>query len=411
MDDKSTCEYIGRLLQLATPWKVTEISEDLKAEHITIRVEWPAETKAPCPECKRACPVYDHREERSWRHLSIMQYLLELKCSLPRCECPKHGIKTVEVPWAEPRARYTMHFERHAIEIMLACATVKDAVELLRLDWGTVQNIIDRAVERGLVRRSVEKVKSVGLDEKSFLRGQSYVSLMTDMDEHRVLEVVRGRDEASVRKLWQSLPEVQRFKVESAAMDMSQSNINATKAEAPQCTIVHDKFHVSKMLNEAVDGTRREEQRRLLEAGDDTLTNTRWQWLKGSVQEEGKDRKSFAELLEMNLKTAKAWYYKEVFGEFWFQSDEEAGATFFKRWYRSAIHTKLDKVKSVARTLKRHIDNLLTYFQYPITNALTEGFNSRIQTIKANARGFRRFENYRARILFFCGKLEMLPIL
>ena len=65
----------------------------------------------------------------------------------------------------------------------------------------------------------------------------------------------------------------------------------------------------------------------------------------------------------------------------------------------------------MARTLKSHLVNLLTYFQRPITNALTEGFNSKIQAIKADARGFHRFENHRARILFFCGKLDLAPLL
>ena len=73
------------------------------------------------------------------------------------------------------------------------------------------------------------------------------------------------------------------------------------------------------------------------------------------------------------------------------------------------MRSKLDPVKKVARTLKAHLVHLLTYFQHPITNALTEGFNSKIQAIKADARGFRRFENYRARILFFCGKLDLRP--
>ena len=45
-----------------------------------------------------------------------------------------------------------------------------------------------------------------------------------------------------------------------------------------------------------------------------------------------------------------------------------------------------------------------------ITNALSEGFNSVIQNLKANTRGFRNFGNYRTRILFFCGKLDLKPV-
>jgi transposase len=75
------------------------------------------------------------------------------------------------------------------------------------------------------------------------------------------------------------------------------------------------------------------------------------------------------------------------------------------------MRSRLTKVKAVAKTLHQHLTNLLTYFMHPITNAVSEGFNSRIQAIKADARGFRRFLNYRSRILFHCGKLNMLPVL
>ena len=49
------------------------------------------------------------------------------------------------------------------------------------------------------------------------------------------------------------------------------------------------------------------------------------------------------------------------------------------------------------------VQGLLNYFDYPITNAASESINSRIQALKANARGFRAFDNYRNRILFFLG--------
>jgi transposase len=392
---------------LPPPWKVTEVTEDLAAQRVTLHVAWPKGTKVSCPECDQTCPVYDHMEERSWRHLSIMQYLLEIRCAVPRCECPDHGIKTVRVPWAEPGARYTFRFEWFAVKVIQACHTLTQASELLGIDWDACQRIMDRAVARGLERRSIENVRLVGLDEKSFLRGQSYVSILTDILGQRVLEVVPGRDEESGRKLWQSLPEAQRGQVEAAAMDMSGSYVAATNAEAPDCAIVHDKFHVSKMFNEAVDQTRRGEHRQLQEEGNDTLKGTRFLWLKGTVPDA--QQAKFSELLEINLKTAKAWMYKEMFTEFWAEADVLGATSFFKRWYRSVIHTKLDKVKKVARTIKGHLSNLLTYFVHPITNAISEGFNSRIQDIKSAARGFRSFENYRTRILFFCGKLNLLP--
>ena len=119
---------------------------------------------------------------------------MRLCCAVPRCRCEAHGVKSVRVPWAEPESRFTLHFEAFAVAVMVACRSLTQAADLLRLHWDSVQRLIDRAVARGLARRSTEGVRRVGLYEKSFQRGQRYASLMTDLDGRRVLDVVAGRD-------------------------------------------------------------------------------------------------------------------------------------------------------------------------------------------------------------------------
>ena len=403
----SVHEHYRRLLLLPEPWEVTKVEEDLIGQRVTVWLRWPDGVRVTCPECGQPMPIYDRLPERSWRHLSVMQYRLELRCAVPRCDCGQDGVKTMNVPWAEPGSRFTLHFEAFAVAVIAACRSLTQAAELLCLHWDSVQRIIDQAVKRGLARRTTEGVTRVGLDEKSFLRGQSYVSLMTDLTGRRVLDVVAGRDTSTVVKLWSALPEQQRRQVEAAAMDMGAPFINGTRLAAPNADIVHDRFHVSKPLNEAVDQTRREESAKLASDGDDTLKRTRFLWLHGTVPDERKE--DFEVLLETNLRTARAWAYKEQMVEFWNQPDAEAGNAFFQQWYRSVMHSRLPKLKKVAKTLKAHLAGLLTYFKHRITNALTEGFNSKIQALKADARGFRRFENYRTRILFFCGKLDLAP--
>lgn len=404
--DTSVERHYAALLKIDQPWEVTEVTRDPNREIVTIRVALPGTAVAKCPQCGKAASVHDKRE-RTWRHLDAMGHEVQLVCEVPRCSCPEHGVLQVKVPWAEPGSRFTFHFEALAVAVISASRSLTQAAELLRLHWDSVQRIIERAVERGLARRTTEGIKQVGLDEKSFLRGQRYISLMTDLGKSRVLEVVPGRDTEQAIALWESLPEQQRREVEAAAMDMGANFAAATRIAAPQAAIVHDRFHVSKHLNEAVDQTRRQEAARLAEKGDETLKKTRYLWLHGTVPEQ--HQASFADLLEMNLKTSRAWLYKEQLVEFWAQPDAAAGERFFCQWYRAVMRTRLPKVKAVAKTLKSHLVNLLTYFQHRITNAVTEGFNSKIQAIKADARGFRRFENYRARILFFCGKLDLMP--
>lgn len=406
--EAAVAAHYAQLLGISSPWRVKRAALELAKNKVEIEVEWDPQMAVVCAQCGRECPRHDHAPERTWRHLDVMQFTTIIRARVPRSRCPEHGVDTVRVPWAEPGSRFTLHFEAFAVQVIEACRSLTQAADLLRLDWASVQRIVERAVARGLMRRDTTAVRRVGLDEKSFGRGQDYISLMTDLDQRRVLEVVSGRDTPSALALWQTLSTEQRAAVVAAAMDMGANFAAATRQAAPHAAVVHDKFHVVKHLNEAVDKVRREEHRRRLERGDDSLSGTKFLWLQGAVPE-GERKLTFDELCERNLKTARAWCHKETFLEFWAQQSATQGARFFKDWFNAVARSKLEPLKKVARTLKEHLLGLLNYFAHPITNALTEGFNSRIQAIKADARGFRRFAAYRARILFHCGKLDMLP--
>src|ERR1019366_56847 len=407
--EETVAAHYEKLLGISRPWKVLTAQLDLLRGKVEIEVGWEETAPVMCPECGRECPRHDHGPQREWRHLNVMQFLTIIRGRVPRCRCPEHGVRTMSTPWAEPGSHFTVHFENFAVQVIGACRSLTQAADLLELGWDGVQRVVDRAVDRGLARRSTEGVLYVGLDEKSFGRGQRYVSIATDIKGSRVLEVVPGNDQAAGESLWQALPTEQRSKVVAATMDMSAGFVAATRTQAPQAAIVHDKFPVAKLLKDAVDQTRRAEHKQLQANGDDTLKHTRYLWLHAQLPEA--KQAGFAELLEINLKTARAWAYKEQFVEFWGQPDAAQGLDFFNQWKRSVMRSRLTKVKAVAKTLHMHLTNLLSYFMHPITNAVSEGFNSRIQAIKADARGFRRFANYRTRILFHCAKLNMLPVL
>ena len=198
----------------------------------------------------------------------------------------------------------------------------------------------------------------------------------------------------------------QRDSVEAVAMDMWPAYMRAAEAHAPDDAIVHDRFHVAKYLGGAVDVVRKAEHRRLTAAGDDTLKGTKYGW-----QRRWDDRRKitggFREVYRMVLQTAKAWGYKETFDKFWAYTSESWAEKFFAAWYRSAIHTNMAPLKKVARILKKHLPGLLAYVRHKITNATAEGLNSKIQTIRANARGLPKFETLRIRVLFHCGALDL----
>ena len=133
-----------------------------------------------------------------------MQFTTLIRARTPRANCPDHGVKTMTVPWAAPQGRFTRLFERFAVEVLLASANITQACELLGIGWDTAQEIMRRAVERGLERRQLEDLKHLGMDEKSFKRGQSYITLLTDLDESRVLDIVEERSTEAADQLWPS---------------------------------------------------------------------------------------------------------------------------------------------------------------------------------------------------------------
>lgn len=404
MDEKVWEELLG----IKAPWFVAGMELNAEADEVVVRVE--CERTAWC-NTKRRLHVHGW-EERRWRHLDLWQCRTIIVAQVPRLMNPATGTtEMAAVPWAEGLSRWTKQFEARAIEVLLGTRSITDASRLLRLGWDACDRIMRRGVERGLQRREIAELKLVGIDEKSFRKGQDYIALMTDLLGSRVLEVVQGAGRKEVETLWQTLPEEQLKQVQAVAMDRGKAMIAGTRAAAPHAAIVHDRFHISAEQSKAVDQVRRAENKKLMLEGDATLKGTRYIWLSGLERLSDAAFANFETLVKINLKTSRAWELKTTFENFWLQADETAGRAFFKRWKSRAVRSRLPEFIKLAKSLATSLPELLNYFKHRISNAMSEGFNSVIQPLKAAARGFRSFASYRARILFFCGKLDLKPTL
>lgn len=398
------------MLNLTEPWMVSDIQLDTGNLRLTVKVKTAKGAKLPCPHCGRPCPKEDHRQERAWRHLDTMQFETVIKCRVPRVNCPEHGIISVQAPWADSYSRFTELFEQFAIDVLCAAKSVKAAASLLRLSWDQVHEIQKRAVERGMNRRMEKKIKHIGIDEKNFLKGHSYTSLLNDLEEGCVVDVVEGRSQESTENLLnKGLSDRQKQNVEAIAMDMWDPFMAATRKILPQADIVHDKYHVAGYLGKAVDSVRKKENRHLRKNGDDTLKSSKYLWLANPDNFSKDTKKKFREFALDELQVGRAWAIKESFRRFWLYRHKAPAESFFKQWYFWATHSKLKPIINSAKTIKRHYRGIIAYLKHRITNAVSEGLNSKIQSIKANARGFRKFESYRIAILFHCGKLNLYP--
>lgn len=402
-------EHYSRLLGLDDSWRVADVDLDLSSQRVAIRLERAPGSTCHCPECGAARPLKDHAPQRQWRHLDTMQFETVLAARVPRTNCPDCGVLNIDVPWSQPHGRFTLMFQAFAIRVLQAAASIEQGRRLLGLSWHSAQQIMNTAVERGLESRDLESIAHVGIDEKNFGKGHDYVSIMTDIDAGRVLEVVPGRTREAADSLWDTLPDDQKEQVEAVAMDMWPAFLGSAAEHVPGADVVHDRFHISKHLGEAVDQVRRSEHKTLKAEGDDRLTGSRYFWLTNPENLSEERTATFEDLKNANLKTSRAWAIRELFRDFWNQAGPFTGHAFFQEWYAWASRCRLKPVIKVAKMLKSHLDQILTWFEHPISNAAAEGFNSKIQALKSAARGFRNFENYRTRILFFCGKLTLHP--
>jgi len=396
--------FYSQILGITSPWKIVNVELDMEAKRVVIRAEVNPKTKWGHPETKLAASLHKWTE-RTWRHLDTCQFETLITANVPSVKHQDGSIEEIAVPWAERYQRITKLLAQAVILWLQACGNVSKVAEIMGLDWGTVNTIMKAAVERGLLRREKEVIEYVGMDEKSFRRGHIYASILNDLDNNRVWDMVEGRKTENAMDLLDTLSEEQKTGVRAVAMDMWAAYEKAVSETLPNADIVHDKFHISSYLNQAVDDVRKEEHQQLMKEGDETLKNSKYQWLRNLP--DLRCEPSFQSLFNANLKTSLAWRLKECFSGFWNYRYSGAAKTFFKDWCKQVKRSKLEPMMKVASMLENRLQGLLNYLIHRITNAASEGMNSLVSRIIANARGLRTFAKLRIRVLFYLGKLDL----
>src|SRR6266568_1279534 len=261
-------ELYRHLLGLQPPWTVTRVELALSEQRIDVWVGHAEGVRFPCPTCGGQFPLYDHSEARVWRHLDSCQFLTYVHARIPRVWCPDHGVHQVEVPWALPYSRCTTLFECMAIGVLQE-TDILGAARILRISWDEAWKLMERAVERGLRRKPTKAVPHLGVDEKSIAKGQTYLTLVNDLDRGTVEYIGDGRHKSSLDKYYHSLSPKQREGIQAVAMDMWEPYLLSTRQYVPEADskIVFDRYHVMSHMGDAVDTVRKQEQRALRAAG------------------------------------------------------------------------------------------------------------------------------------------------
>jgi len=259
-------------------------------------------------------------------------------------------------------------------------------------------------VDQARARSDASQVTKVAIDETAARRGHDYITLFVDIDQARVLFATEGKDADTIAAFAEDLAAHggDAEAISEVCIDMSPAFIKGTAEHLPNAAITFDKFHAVKIVNDAVDQVRRAEQK-----GQSLLRGTRYIWLRNPTNLSDRQRATLDSLPTRYLKTARAYQIRLAFQDLYNQPSAEAGAGFLKTWYFWATHSRLEPMIEAARTVKRHWDGILRWFDSKIANGLIEGINSLVQAAKAKARGYRSSRNLKAIVYLIAGKLDL----
>jgi transposase len=372
----------GAALGLHPPWRVTGVHFDEKKGELEINIDFEKGARFACPECQALCPVHDTKKT-TWRHLDFFQHKTMLTARHPRTNCPEHEVRKVDAPWARSRTGFTFLFEAMVLALV-PHMPVKAIARNLREHDTRIWRIVEHYVEAGRSRADHSEVTTIGLDETSQRKHHHYISIFMDLDEARVLFATPGRKADAVREFREDLEAHggKKENIEVACIDMSPSYRLGIQQEFPNAKITYDRFHVMKLVNDALDKTRRQERQRYI-----GLKRSKYLWLKNPNNLTSEQLARVEELSQEYPDTALAYQLKLSILAFWDEKPRKAKKR-LKAWILWARNTHLVDFQRLADTLEEHFDGILAWHKTRVTNGILEGINSLVQAAKAKARGY-----------------------
>ena len=390
-------------LSLVPPWLVNNVRFDADKKQLDIEIDFARGGRFPCPHCNTAdCPVHDTAMQK-WRHLDFFQHQAFLHARTPRIICSTCGVKQIAVPWARAGSGFTLLFEALAMTLVTHMP-VRAAANLLNEHDTRIWRIVGHYVEQAVAHMDLADLSRVCIDETAAKRGHNYISLFVDIDARKTVFVTEGRAAATVAAFADHVDghNSDASRIKEVCIDMSAAYIKGVTENLTEAEITFDKFHAVKLVNDAVDHVRRIESKT-----QPSLKGSRYVWLKNEANLSAKQSATLGTLAHTNLKTARAYRMRLAFQEVYAQPTRGWGELFLDRWISWLKRSRLEPMKAVAKTIERHRDGILAWFDSRIANGLIEGINSLVQAAKAKARGYRSTRNLINITYLITGKLDL----
>ncbi len=392
-----TQSFNGFIYESAEMKKTTTAMGKPKMElQVTIREH--KQRKARCSQCGQPAPVYDRLPMRDWLHVPLWNIPVRMFYAPRRVDCPTCGITVEAMPWNEGKRPYTK-----AMMIFLAQwarrLSWREVATVFGVSWDAVYRSVSWIVEWGLARRELTGITAIGIDEVHIHKGRKadhFATVIYQVDEHckRLLWIGKRRSARALRRGLKTLGIDNLASVRVVVSDMWRPYLAMARKRLSQAVHILDRFHITALLNQAVDKVRRSENYALTgHRRKERLKNTRWLLLKPYAKVRGHAREHLDRVIHSTLKTARAWALKDAFTHFWTYNHPRYAKAFLDVWITRALRSRLPPLRKFAKTLRTHEPLIMNWFSLKkaFSSAAVEGLNNKIRVVTRRSYGFKSF--------------------
>jgi len=364
---------------------------------------------AICSGCQKPAPGYDHLPERRFEFIPFWGFLVFFLYRMRRVNCQRCGVVVETVPWSDGKHQstkaYMLFLARWARKL-----SWKETAEAFRTSWDRVCDSVGYVVAWGLEHRTLGTITAIGVDEIQYAKGHKYLTLVYQIDQGitRLLWIGKERTIESFQGFFGLIGAEVASKIEFVCSDMWQPYLDVVREKCAQALNILDRFHIVAKMNKAVDEVRAAESRRMAHAGyEPVLKKTRWCLLKRKENLTGKQTFRLRDLLRYNLQTVRAYLLKEDFQQLWDYDSPAWAGKFLDEWCRQTMRSRIEPMKTIARSMRKHRDLILNYFraQKEFSSGVIEGLNNKAKVTMRKSYGFRTFRVLELALYHSLGKL------
>lgn len=353
-----------------------------------------------CPKCGSTHLVKNGYRIRDIYALPIGRRIVILRTKVQRYKCKECCFDQQErIPYTVGSRSYTKSFEEYVIQL-LKCMSIKDLSILLDVSWNTIKDIHRRYLKKRYKPVSLEDVDCIGIDEFAVHKGHTYKTIVVDLRSGRIIYVGNGKGADALDDFWERAKK-EKLDIKYVSSDLSAAFTASIRQNCPRAIHVFDHFHVIKLMNDNLDDIRswvfnKESDEKLRKI----IKGTRYLLLSnGADIEDCKFKNRLDNALKLNELLSKAYYLKEQLGQIWQQPSKLHAHALMDTWIEQANKSGVPQLKKMAKTLEKHSQGILSWYDCRISNGRVEGINNKIKVMNRNAYGFRDEEYYELRLL------------